>query len=92
MSKRRNPGDVVRKVPGAGFVGESLVCRIPDYFGDIPEPCFASLHRGEPDDECMEWPNLEVLDANGDVVGHCCHVAECEMEDLDPDPKTRGEK
>jgi hypothetical protein len=30
-------------------------------------------------DECVEYANLEGLDADGNVRGMCCHVAECEL-------------
>lgn len=71
MSKRRAVGDVVRKVPNAGFVGQSFVGRIAD---DGSVPCFLC-----DDPECKEWATLLSVDG----LGAAYHVAECQMEDVE---------
>jgi len=78
MSKRHQSGDIVTKKVNAGFIGEECIIRIVVEPGEEKYlmPCFQC---GDP--LCIEWPNLEVLDENCQVVGKCYHVSDCEMED-----------
>ena len=69
MSKRRNKGEIVYKIPGAGFCGEGLVIRID---GEID---YCMLSCGDP--QCKEWSDCEVVKDGGYVY----HVSECQMED-----------
>lgn len=72
-------GDKVKKKEHAGFVSEALVCLIPDIEDNhFPEPCFLCEDPG-----CREYPTLYVLDAEGNVLGSCYHVSECQMIALD---------
>ena len=78
MSKRRNIGDRVWVIPGAGF-GRSKGewATIPDVPGnqmDELNPCF--LFCG--DDDCVEWTDVCSED-RPDVAFY--HVSECEMFD-----------
>lgn len=79
MSQRRKVGDIVRKKPNAGFLGEpGGLWRIAD---DGCEP-WCVLECG--DDECVEWFTLHEVDADGRPTGRvACHVSECEMLDVD---------
>lgn len=98
MSDKRKPGDLVWKIPLAGFVGEPGwgIVRGPreDY-------CFSC-----DDENCGEWHEVVILgrtkaDAEKryqesqleDPIGVCCHVGECEMLDAEDDslPKTLQE-
>lgn len=70
-------GDVVRKKPGYGFVGEPLICVIPDTEENRePEPCWCD------DNTCIEWPTLWALGDDGKPLDGpaVCHVGECGME------------
>jgi len=78
VSKRRRIGDQIIKVANAGFVGEPLVCTIPD----LPEnhefePCLMSC--GDP--ECKERVTLYVIEAPNQFAP-VYHVSECQMVDL----------
>ena len=77
MSKRRNPGDVVFKLRGAGMCGAEGFVLIP--LGSEPDNCFGVC--GDPD--CQEWPDLWACDKDGNLTGGgCCHVSECQMIDV----------
>ena len=80
MSFHPKIGDKVRKKPNAGFIGEPLVCVIPDVReNQDPPPCFLC---DNPD--CNEWPTLWALDAEGKPFGPgVCHVSECELEPVE---------
>jgi len=98
MSKRRKPGDIVRRRPGSGFCGadEPSLIRVPtgkayEYScirdGD-GEWCVN--HGGEAapcmldcgDEDCREWANLLIVE--GPHKGsYLCHISECEMVDRD---------
>lgn len=72
-------GAKFKKAEGAGFVGESLVCLIPDIEDNqMTEPCFMC-----DDPECREYPTLFILGDNDEVLGSCYHVSECQMEPID---------
>ena len=73
MSKRRQAGDVVYKVPGAGFCGEGLVIEV----GGECERCLL----GCGDKNCCEWSDCLVIEKGG----YCYHVSECQMEDVKED-------
>lgn len=82
MSKRRKPGEVVRRIPGSGFLGaeDPKYVRVPTepHYEDEMAPCI----MGCGDDDCREWANLEVVGGKWD--GQClCHISECQMEDDD---------
>lgn len=84
MSKRRKPGEVVRRLPGSGFVGSAdpQMVRIPSGhdFVDQADPCMMGC--GDP--ECREWANLEIVE--GPHTGQFIyHISECEMVDSDPE-------
>lgn len=73
MTKFRQVGDIVRKKPNAGFVGQSLIIRLTKGF----EHCILCTNP-----HCKEWTNCEILDENNQPTGKFCyHVSECEMED-----------
>lgn len=79
MSERRKAGDIVRKAPNAGFLGETggLWQIQPE---DDPWSCV--LECGDP--ECSEWATLWEVDAAGKPTGKvACHVSECEMLNAD---------
>lgn len=83
MSVRRSSGDLVWKLPNAGFVG------LPGnvVLSGEPEPCI--LECG--DDECQEWPNAW----SEEHGGFAYHVSECEVEDprgASPDPCSPDEQ
>lgn len=76
MSKRRNGGEIVWKVPGAGFLGLGetvILVAEKDH-----RPCI--LDCGDPD--CREWSDAYVVGDHNAVV---YHISECEMEDHAPD-------
>ena len=84
MSTRRNPGDVVFKVAGAGFSGLAGRGLIPP--DSESEPCFLGCN----DPDCQEWPDLWALGPDGQPTGgNWCHVSECEMQD-DKGPMVAG--
>ena len=77
-SVRRRDGEIVRRIPGSGFVGSS-------------DPVYVWLVPGEredmgcmlcEDDDCAEW--TDVLAVTGPYAGFpLCHISECEMRDFD---------
>lgn len=83
MSKRRRPGDWVRIVPSAGFVGESdrLKAQIQDQGS---QPCWGLSGGGCDDPDCVEWSTLwtEPDPQNGGKRCVLCHVSECQMLDI----------
>jgi hypothetical protein len=79
MSKRREVGDIVKKVKNAGFVGEELIIQITDDSSENIDFCMFDCG----DESCREFANVDVLDAQGNYRGTCCHVSECQMEDID---------
>jgi hypothetical protein len=78
MSKRRNAGDIVKKIAGAGFVGVASLVKIVPEDDDDWSPCL--LDCG--DVECREWNTVHECDAAGTLLGGvACHVSECQMDD-----------
>lgn len=79
MSKRRSPGEIVRRTPGSGFCGSSdpEFVRVPD---DPEEIDYCMLDCGDP--LCREYANLKVLGGPHDGKT-LCHIAECQMEDAE---------
>lgn len=81
MSKRRQPGEIVKRKPGSGFVGSAepelvQVPNLPEYKTEA-EHCMISC--GDP--HCTEWANLPVI---GPVENNFIfHISECQMEDAD---------
>lgn len=82
MSKRRQPGEIVKRIPGSGFLGAASPQLIqvpfePKYTQEA-ETCLVCL-----DGHCREWANLEVIDENHQKTGQFLyHISECEMMDL----------
>ena len=79
-SKRRRPGEIVRRKPGSCFVmaGEPSLVRLSDESdGRLPyvDSCMVC-----DDPECREWGNVQIVD--GPYKGQwMCHLSECQMED-----------
>lgn len=71
MTKRRQIGDIVYKIPGAGFCGEGLVIKV----GGECESCMMGC--GDPD--CREWSDCIVIKDGGYIY----HVSECQMQDCE---------
>lgn len=70
-------GDVVRKKAGHGFIGEPLVCLIPDVAENQElEPCFCD------NEGCVEWTTIWAIGDDGKPLdgSPVCHVGECGME------------
>lgn len=85
MSIRRNPGEVVRRKPGSGFIGgiEPEFVKVPEG-ENFDNNCICMLCD---DTECREWSNLEVLDEFGKPLepkDYIYHISECEMETVCP--------
>ena len=97
MSKRRNPGEIVHRVPGSGFCGsdEPQLIKVPAgkaYEGtciknEDDEWVYNPNGESDPcmmgcgDSDCREWANLEVV--GGDFDGEFLyHVSECQMVDV----------
>jgi len=70
MSKRRQRGDKVYKIPGGGFCGEGLVIKVAGECG----PCMLTCG----DACCKEWSDCIVISDGGYIY----HVSECQMEDF----------
>ena len=96
MSKRRKPGEVVKRRPGSGFCGaeEPQLVKVPEgktYEADCvldatgkwtanPGGESSTCMMGCGDSACREWANLEVV--SGDFAGQTMyHISECQMED-----------
>lgn len=88
MSKRRQPGEIVRRTPGSGFLAdaEPQFVRVPDgakfldYDGLDSEGEGERCTMGCGDKHCREWANVEVV--GGPHAGkHLYHIAECQMSD-----------
>lgn len=84
MSKRRRPGEIVKRQPGSCFVGaaEPELVRLTDESD-------GELHAVETwcslcdDPDCQEWANVEIV--SGEFAGEwMCHLSECQMEDAPP--------
>ena len=85
MSKRRNIGDIVRKKPNAGFIGESLIIKLVDLDTERPRTnmlykSYCVLDCG--DKKCEEWDNCQIVVDGTPIDDYCYHVSECQMEDL----------
>lgn len=87
MIKKRNPGDIVFKKPGAGFIGERIKIRIPtkttleENFSTEKDQSWNEAPCMLCDEKCIEFANLEVLNDQNEPIGWVYHVSECEMED-----------
>lgn len=94
MSKRRNPGEIVKRRAGSGFVSseEPNLIRVPsgkafEFEWQRMDAGWADNPGGEAkycmlscgDPYCREWANVEIVGANG---GFLYHVSECEMMDV----------
>jgi len=96
MSKRRNPGEIVRRTIGSGFCcsEDPQLVKVPD--GKAYESLYVrgpggkwqqnpggeadSCVSGCGDPDCREWANLEIM--TGPYKGEfMCHISECEMSD-----------
>lgn len=79
MSKRRNVGDIVvlQDNEDGPYLG-----RIDALGADRKDECPKCCDDPTHDPHCREWPNVEVMDAEGKPTGHYVyHVTECEMSD-----------
>lgn len=80
MSKRRQIGDVVLLDDEDGT--PKYLARIDALGADHRDRCPHSMLDADHDQDCAEWPNMQVLDQNhlptGDWVHH---VPECQMAD-----------
>lgn len=78
MSRRRQPGEIVKRIAGSGFVSsdepELLEIPGPDTFEYESGPCML----GCDDKHCTEFANLRIVGTNSYIY----HLSECEM--LDP--------
>lgn len=86
MSKRRKPGEIVRRLPGSGFCGaaEPSLVIIPD---DEAEIDYCMMYCGDPD--CREYANLRI--AEGPFKGQCLyHISECQMQDYQENSDDRS--
>lgn len=72
MSKRRQAGELVWKIPNAGFAGQPGLGRL------VPGSDGFSFMCECGDKQCREW-DLEM-----EGGGWCPHVSECEMLDTQP--------
>lgn len=97
MSKRRQPGELVKRQAGtAGFINSSsfMTLRVPsgkEYEFDriVVDEKGQTVREGEAefcmmgcgDPECREWANVDVV--SGPFSGQTLyHVSECQMEDI----------
>lgn len=84
MSVRRQPGEIVKRQAGSGFIGSNepefiQVPEVPEY-NEEADPCM----MGCGDTHCREWANLRI--AHGLYKGEFIyHIAECEM--MSPSPQ-----
>jgi len=78
MSKRRNPGEIVRRKPYSGFVASSVpeLVQIPT---DKNEADYCMMGCGDP--ECKKYANLLIISEpfKGESI---YHISECQMEDI----------
>lgn len=77
MSKRRQPGEIVRRCPGSCFCGSpdpELVRLTDESDGELHDiqPCMVC-----DDPDCREWANVQIAGTDRWM----CHLSECEMED-----------
>ena len=88
MSKRRNAGDIIYKLPWSGFVGQGNFGVIQEEDIDDHIPCM--LDCG--DAECVEWIDIFLLPGDSlveaaealereEYLGAAYHVSECRMAD-----------
>ena len=100
MSKRREPGEVVRRRPGSGFVGdaEPSLVKVPEgkayEFGwkrNKANTGWETNEGGEADYCILGCGDDDCREwanveiASGPHKGEClCHISECEMFDLEP--------
>lgn len=81
-SKRRRPGEIVRRKPGSCFVGSaepSLVRLSDESDGDLHYVDSCMLCD---DPKCQEWGNVQIVDWPH-KGGWMHHLSECQMEDAD---------
>lgn len=79
MSKRRSPGDIVKRKPGSCFIGNEYpqIVRLSDSKdGDLHYIDSCPLCD---DPECQEWANVHIV---GIEDGWLFHLSECQMEDV----------
>jgi len=79
MSRRRSPGEIVKRTPGSGFLGnaEPSLIQVPpeEAYTAEADPCLIC-----DDPECREWANLKIV--AGPLTGEFLyHISECEMKD-----------
>ena len=80
MGKRRNVGDIVQlsDEDGSGpYLG-----RIDSQGAQRGDLCPLAAHDPSHDQQCAEWPVVNVLDEHKQATGEqVFHVAECQMAD-----------
>lgn len=82
MSKRRKPGEIVKRAPNSGFIigGNPKFLQVPY---DPDEESFCLMCPPKDRANCREYANLRVI--GGPYHGkELYHVSECQMEDADP--------
>ena len=88
MSKRREAGEIIYKLPYAGFVGQTAYGVIQEEDPDDHIPCMLSCG----DAECVEWIDVWLLPGDSraeaiealkreEYLGAAYHVSECMMAD-----------
>lgn len=91
MSKRRQPGELVIRCAGSGFLGaaEPSIIKVPE--GNDWEWASKDNRGGAGpcmicnDPECKEYPNLQIV--QGPWTGeYLYHISECEMSDYNTEP------
>jgi hypothetical protein len=80
MSKRRQPGEIVVRIPGSGFLGSAdpAVIQVPEMPNYDEETMFCMLCD---DKQCREWANLKIIGGEHDGK-FLFHISECQMKDL----------
>ena len=84
MSIRRNPGEIVKRKPGSGFIGsaEPELIRVPDgqEYNEAEPWCMLCL-----DPDCREYANLEIVNEKFERTNNFLyHISECQMETVAP--------
>ena len=85
MSKRRQPGEIVKSIPGNAFSPS----KVPE-FVRLTDERDGSLHYVDygycDDPDCQEWGNVQIVGGlhHGEWM---FHLEECYMEDTTPDER-----
>jgi hypothetical protein len=80
MSKRRLPGEIVRRKPGSGFDAEPSLVRLPEMVEFERDSEMCNLCD---DSHCRKFGSVYVT--NGRYRGQQLHhISECQMDDVVP--------